>query len=263
MEDRRILALIIAMGVVILGLGGYIGYLKLFPQKEDNHKTTIDNVSVDLNNFYQIGETLERLDSAFNDEHSTFYGYIYSQKKVEVSSMDPALTLYITIQKDMIGSNTERFLIGANVRQEFEKIFGKNATYTPSSLSLGNDYNVFYEPTTENFAYVAPIKNNIYPPSYRTINMKTVLEDDKVIVTRKVFFVEYGGNTQGGIDMTKAIIYKSPDKSTLLGEVQLKNGVYNQKEVLGKYGSKFATFDYTFTLEKDDTYSLYSITASK
>ena len=83
----------------MLGLGGYIGYLKLFPQKEDNHKTTIDNVSVDLNNFYQIGETLERLDSAFNDEHSTFYGYIYSQKKVEVSSMDPALTLYITIQK--------------------------------------------------------------------------------------------------------------------------------------------------------------------
>lgn len=263
MEDRRVVALIVIMGIVIVGLGGYIAYEKFFVKDDNNSKTVIDNVSVDLNYFYQIGETLERLDSAFNDEHSIYYGYAYNQKKMEVSSMDSALALYTTIQKDMVGSATERFLIGADVRQEFENIYGKSLTYSPDSLELGTGYSVYYEPITQNFSYVAPIANNIYRSGYKPINIKTVLTEDSVIITRKVFYVEYGGNSEGGVDMTKAFIYKSPDKNSLIGEVQLKNGIINLKEVIGKFGSKINTYEYTFKLEKDDTYSFYSIELKK
>ncbi len=258
MEDRRVVALIVVMAIIIVGLGGYIAYEKFFPKKEET-KSIINNISVDVNNFYQIGETLERLDSAMNDANSVYYGYLYKQRKLAVSEMDPDLALFLTIQKDMVDSNTERFLIGADVKREFDKLFGKNAVYTPQSLTLGEGYILNYEPTTENFSYIAPIKNNIYPPSYVTTNIKTTLTEENVVVTRKVFYVEYGGNTPGGIDMKTASIYASPAKEKLLGEVQLKNGVINIKEIMGKFSSKFSTYNYTFKVNDDETYSLLSI----
>ena len=85
--------------------------------------------------------------------------------------------------------------------------------------------------------------------------MKTTLTDDLVIVTRKVFFVEYSG--------TNAIIYKDATKSNKLGEVKLNNGEVTLQEVTGKYGSKLNTYDITFKLGSDDIYNFYKIERTK
>ena len=41
--------------------------------------------------------------------------------------------------------------------------------------------------------------------------------------------------------------------------MSLTDGKLNEKELLGKYGSKLKTFKYTFSRKNEQTYNFYSI----
>ena len=83
-----------------------------------------------------------------------------------------------------------------------------------------------------------------------SIRKQHLEEDDKVIVTRKIFYVEYNGN--------EATIYKSSAKEKI-GTVTLSNDEVDASEVVAKYGSKLNTYDYTFIADKSDSYTFYRI----
>ena len=73
-EDKKILITIIVLVLMVLGLGGFIVYDKVLTKKEDSNPiiTTIGEKQIDLNALYQIGNTLDNFDKAFNDSNSAY-----------------------------------------------------------------------------------------------------------------------------------------------------------------------------------------------
>lgn len=257
MENKKSSVLIILLIIMILGLSGYIVYDKfiLSAKEERQYTTVIDDVSIDINKLYRVGETLNKLDKAFSSNDSKYFGYIYNKKELNVKNFDIDAAIYLSINDDLIRSNTEQNISNERVKNKFEKIFGKSLAYTPTNIDLGDNLQVNYDEANKIYRYIASITNNDHKSEYLARNMKTTLTDDLVIITRKVFFVEYSNNT--------ATIYSDSSKQSKLGDIKLKNGEVNLQEVTGKYGSKLGTYEITFKIGSDDEYNLYKIERTK
>ena len=249
---------IIFLILIVLGLGGFIAYDKFFAKKETSNLTTIDNVSIDLNTLYQVGDILNMFDAAYNNLNSNYFGYIYHSKKIEVANFDKGAALFLAAHKEIVGSNTPQVIQGGRVKKNYEKIFGKSLAYEPNHINAGDYYKLAYDATNDKFSYTIPAINNVYTSGYRLNNIKTKLKEDSIVVTRKLYFVEYASNA-GGTDITKANIYTASGKEKKLGEVSLKNGVLSEKEVMSKYSSKLFTFELTFKQSDDGEYHFYKI----
>lgn len=256
-DNRKPLIItIIILIVIIIGLGGFIALDKLvINRKEETKVTTIKNVEIDLNAMHQINNTLNRMDNTFNDINSNFLGYIYNSKKIEAKNFDPLAALFVAMHDDMIPANTNLVLINGLVKKNFESIFGKELAYEPKNIDAGNYYKIIYDEATSNYTYIlSPIDRN-YQPGYVSYNIKTELADGKVIITRKVCYVEYANNSVS--------IYKEANKQQLVGTLRLRNGIIDQSELLGKYASKLNTYVYTFVQNTADNYTFYSIEREK
>ena len=254
---------ILVLLLIIAGMGGYIGFgIYKEKQEEENTITVIDDVSVNLNIFYQIGDTLNKFDSAFNDTNSNYAGYLYNQDRLLASKFDGHAALFAAVYDDLVCNNTTQYILGARVKNNFEKIFGSNLTYAPGNINAGQYYNINYDKNSNTFSYTAQNVNKVYSPGYISKTIKTTLENGQVTVIRKVFYVEYGSNS-GGTDITKAIIYKKSNKQQKIGEVNLINNELNENEVIGKFGSKLLTYKYIFKENKVDDYSFYSLELEK
>ena len=265
-EKKKPNILIIILLVIILGLGGYIAVDKLILSKSEDNTTTvvvIDDVQIDLNAMYQIGDTLNKFDSAFNDPDSSYFGYPYKiEKRLAASKFDNGAALFAAMHDDMTGTNTAQYLIGGNVKKNFEKIFGKNLAYKPASINAGKSYNIIYNDTNGNFSYTAPTTTTMYRNEYIAQNIKTKVEEETIMVVRRVFYVEY--KNSGGADVTQADIYTNDTKSKLIGTISLRNNTISEKEILAKYGSKLGEYVFTFKQNNGmDDYCLYSIEKTK
>jgi len=257
MKDKKGLLIGILL-LIILAMSGYIALDKLVLEKkvveETTKKSSNDNININLNAFYQINNTLNQFDAAFGDANSTYFGYIYKQDKLMAEKFDKTAALYLAIHSDLTFPKTTPYLIGTKVKNRFEKIFGKQLTYTPGNIQAGNSYNITYDPNSGNYVYYYQNNRNDYSPEYLTHTISTKVKDDKIIVTRKAYYVEYANNGNGN-----ATIYKDSDKSVKVGELALRNNVLSEKEVIDKYGSKLNTYEYTFILKTEEDYSFYSI----
>ena len=257
MENKKsYIITIVILVLLVLGLGGFIVYDKILLAKSvDQTKTMIDDVNIDLNSLYQVGDTLNKLDLAFNSSDSTYFGYIYNTKKLKASNFDNGAALYVTIRSDFVESNSIQYLIGGDVKAKFEKIFGKNLKYTASNVSAGGNYKIVYNTDSDTYAYIAPSTHDNYAPGYVSYNTKTKLEEDKIVVSRKVFYVEYSGSS-GSSEITKATIFKDSKKQKVLGTVNLRNNILSEEEVISKYASSMNEYDFTFVLNKGNDYNL-------
>ena len=253
MENKKTIILIVFLVLIILGLGGYIAYDFIKEKEEESNPiTVIDKVSIDLNSLYQIGNTLNSFDNAFNNPNSKYFGYIYNSKKILAKNFDQGAALFSAMYNDLAASNTQQVLMGIQVKSKFEKIFGKNLKYASTSIDGGN-YQITYNADNDTYSYVAPTNNNFYSTGYITKNIQTSLETDKIIVTRKIIYVEYDTNS------SKAILYKDSSKGNKLGELSLRNGELSLNEVIAKYGSRLNTFELTFNESNDNDYNFYQI----
>lgn len=258
-DNKGTIIAIVILVLLVLGLGGFIAYDKFF-QKEDN-TTTINDVNIDLNVFLQVKETLNKLDGAFNDAKSSYCGYLYKDK-LEASKMDMGAALFAAVHNDLIASNTPQFLMEAQVKNDFSKIFGDNLVYQGASINGGEKYKINYDTTTGTYAYLLAPKVNQYESQYVTIDTETKLEKGKIVVTRKVCFVEYS-SADGGTTVNKATIYSDSSKSKVIGTVTLSKGYLSEKELMGKYGSKLNTYKYVFNEKSAEEYNFYSIEREK
>lgn len=250
--DRKpYLITIIILGLLVLGLGGFLVYDKFIVDKTDQDKeTVIDDVSLDLNALYQVGDTLDRFDIAFNKTNSTYFEYLYKNKKLEAKNFDSGAALYASIRKDLVISNTNQKILGGKVKNNMKKMFGTLVTYNATSINAGETFKINYDSATNAYTYTIPLTANDRIPEYISKTTKTRVEKEKIVVTRKIFYVTYSGN--------KATIYKSSNKQRL-GEVTLRNDEVNPDEVVGKFGSRMNTYDYTFIENKADDYTFYRI----
>lgn len=258
-DNKGAIIVIVILVLLVLGLGGFIAYDKFF-QKEDK-TTTINDVKIDLNAFLQVEETLNRLDGAFNDVNSSYCGYIYKDK-LKASGIDMGAALFAAVHNDLIASNTPQFLAEARVKNNFDKIFGDNLAYQANSIDGGDAYKINYDSTTGTYAYALAPKVNQYESRYVTINSETKLEKEKIVVTRKVCFVEYG-SADGGTTVNKATIYSDSSKSKVIGEITLNKSYLSEKEIMAKYGSKLNTYKYVFNEKSAEEYNFYSIEREK
>ena len=256
-ENKKPIIIIIVLIVITLGLTGYIVYDHFFakPQEEKQYTTVIDDVSIDINKLYEVGEILDTFDKAFGTSDTKYLGYIYNSKTIEVKDFDKNAALYASIYDKLIRSNTDQTIENSRIKNKYESIFGRLLEYKPNGLDLGNNIKITYDNTNKVYKYKASIINNDHKSEYLARNIKTTLKDDEVIVTRKIFYVEYSN--------TNAIIYTNSSKSNKVGEVTLKNGEVNLKEVTGKYGSRLNTYDVTFKLGDNDEYNFYKIERTK
>ncbi len=255
-EKKGTIIIIIILLLIIVGLGGYIAYDRLISKKEDEEiLTKIDDVSIDLNAFYQISETLTKLDKAFNDPKSNYFAYIYNQKKLEAKNFDLGAAIYTSIRSDFKEVNMLLSIPEPIAKSNFTRIFGNNLKYEPIQVNSTDYLKIAYNTTTLAYDYIAATDTNIYPSEYMALNAKTTLKGDKVIITRKIVFVDY--EIEPGTTLASSInLYKDETKTKKIGELVLKNGKANQREILSKYGSKLNTFNYTFEQNTSTEYSL-------
>ena len=169
---------------------------------------------------------------------------------------DKNVAIYASIYPSLVRSNTEQTISNEIVKNRYEKIFGKSLKYKPNNkLDFGENINITYDETNKVYKYTASITNNDHKSEYLARNMKTKLKDDLVVITRKVFYVEYSG--------ISAIIFTDSSKTNRIGTVKLQDGEVSLEEVTGKYGSKLNTYEVTFKLGSKDEYNFYKIERTK
>lgn len=254
MENKKgLIITIIVLIFISLAAVGYIVYDKFLNSNTENQEyiTVINDVSIDVNKLYRVGEILEKFDRAFSTNDSKYLGYIYNNKIIEVSDFNKDAAIYVSLYSDLVRSNTEQTISNEIVKNRYESIFGKKLEYKPTDLELGDNIKIEYDASTNAYNYTASITNNEHKNGYLARNMKTRLKDDLVIITRKVFYVEYSNSS--------ATIYTNSTKSTKVGTVKLQNGEVSLEEVTGKYGSKLNTYEFTFKLGSKDEYNFYKI----
>lgn len=257
-ENKKFIITIVILVFIILGLGGFIYYDKFYKTKtEEKTITTIDDVDIDLNSLYLVGDTLEKFDKAFNDKNSTYFGYIYKDR-LFASKFDQKAALYAAIYDELIGINSPQTIIGEDIKNNYETIFGKNLAYKADDLNAGQYFNMAYDAVSDKYTYTAPTVREVYSPTFMEVNISTSLTENSILVRRKVFYVEYLNNSSG-TDISEAAIYTSSDKKKHIATIPLRNGVLNKKEVISKYSSRLNTYKYTFNQENDGSYTFYSI----
>lgn len=258
--NKKAIITIIILVLLVLGLGGYLAYDKIYLKffDEESAKTTINDVTLDVNDLFDIGTVLNKIDNAYGDSNSTYFGYIYElPKRVnKISELGTDELVYVAIHDEIIYSSAEQKLPEATVKNNMNKMFGSYAKFTPSSITAGTSYIFNYDEAIKAYKYTIPTPNDFYAPTYITKNTSTSVEDGQIIVTRKVFYVEYEAAGDGTYN--RANIYKSSDKKDKLITLSLKNGVLSIDEVFAKTSSKMNTYIYTFE-EDVNGYKLYKI----
>lgn len=258
--NKKVVITIVILVLLVLGLGGYLAYDKIYLKffNEESTKTTINEVSLDVNDLFEVGVALNKLDNAYGDSNSTYFGYIYELKKRvnKVSELGQNELTYAAIHNEIIKSGLGQKLSDTKVKNNMNELFGSNSKYKPTSIVAGTSYIFNYDDVTKSYIYAIPAPTTIYSPTYIVRNISTSVEDGKIIITRKAFYVEYEQSGDG--TYTSATIYKSKNKSNKLITLSLKNGLLSVDEVFAKTSSKMNTYIYTFT-EDVGGYKLYQI----
>ena len=114
---------IIILLLIVIALAGFIAFSVMkHIEQEEKKATMLNGINIDLNAFYQVSETLERFDKAFNNPKSLYLGYIYTSKRLEAPKFDLGAAIYASMILDMAGTNLEvQFLPEPLVKSNFSK----------------------------------------------------------------------------------------------------------------------------------------------
>ena len=270
MEGKKGLTIaIVVLVFIVLCLISYIAFDFMQDKKREEAKTTkIENTEIDLNSFYNISYTLDSFDKAFNNPRSLYVGYIYTNKKIKAEKFDMGAAIYASMIQDMTVSSppVPYYIPEEKVKFNFNKIFGKELSYKMDQVQSGEVYKVAFYDNPQSppvrYDYFAPVEDNVYSERYMAINYRTTLDEDKIVVNRRVCYLEFVPAANGK-DYEKVKIYTDHHKNNYIGELELSNGYINGNVIVGKFGSKLKRYDYTFVHEKGTTYSFSSIEAVK
>ena len=260
MENKKgYIITIIVMFLIIVGLGGFIALERsVLKKSESSTITTIGENEINLNSFYQVADIMNKFDNAFNDNNSKYVGYPYSEKKITAEKFDFDAALFLSTYSELFATNTEQTIPEGKIKSNFETIFGNNLKYESKSINAGDTYKITYSKDNANYTYTLAPTKAPYTSGYVAKNINTKLEEEKIVVTRKVFYVEYE-QTLDNTTPTVATIYKDASKAQRIGQVNLRKGVLSDSEILAKFSSKMNTYNMIFKHVKDAEYNFYMI----
>ena len=262
-SNKKWVITIILLIVIILGLSGYIAIDKLLANKNSVKTTQVGEVSIDLGVFSEIDETIAKMNRAFNNSESTYFGYLYSDEEITKNTFAKDARLYLAIYDSLYNTTDGQTIPGGIVKTNFESIFGKKVSYSAKKIEIGKDTTIDYDKATDTYTcnYKTPIKYDVFAPRFFEKSVETLVEEEQITIKRKVFYVEYVA--EDGKDINKAKIYKDKDKKTLVATMNLKNNSISVDEVIGKYGTRFSTYTYTFKETAVNEYEFYSVEKTK
>lgn len=257
---KKLVLFILFLFLIIFGLAGYIAYDKIY--LENNGKkvvTKIGEKDIDLNNFIEINETLSKLDRAFNDSNSSYYGYIYNNKELRINKFDEKAALYLILYDYLNNYRNEQTINGKIVEKDFKKIFNNNLEYKASDVKIKDDIFITYNPNNNTYSYNYDINKELYSPEYKVKNISTTIEEESIVIKRKIFYVEYEKNNSSII----ANIYDGKDKKSLITKKTLNGNELNIEEIVAKYGYRIHTYKYIFEEKNYNDYYLSKIILEK
>ena len=258
-SKKPIIIAFIILSIIIILLVGYVVIDRMYFHKEEEKNTlVIGNVDLDVSSFYNIEDTLNNFDYAFNYENSSYYGYIYKSKKLLAEDFDKTATIYAALRGRIINSAEALYIPEIDVKDKFDKMFGKNASYEPQNIPAGEKYIINYEQEAKRYAYIAYEKTDMYKSGLKAINTQTKIEDNKITITRKIAYIEYIPEADGSVISAK--VYGDIEKKNYVGKISVNKKAPDQDEIIGKFGSKLNTYNLVFKQNsKNNNYNFYSI----
>ena len=241
--------LVILLFVISLSLGGYIVYLKLFTKevKTVTKETSeaLEQVQLEGGSLLEVEDIINTFEYAYNDSFSNYFGYIYSSDKIDASNFDAGAALFACLYPDLEESPNVSYVANNTVRTRYKSIFGEEAKYTPKNVSAGVGYDINYDPINKYFAYQRVSAGGYFYPTYVTFNDTTSISSEKVIITKRVAYLEYS------TDHTTINVFSDKDKDDQLGVIGVSEGSFDLNEITAKFKSSLAQYKYVFVKDKD------------
>lgn len=255
---------IVILILIVLGLGGYIVYDKIInkPEEKNEKLTIINDVEINLNALYNVRDKMQILNYTFDNPQSPYFGALNNIKKLETSKMDMGLALYLSLLPEMKVNTTLIYVPEEIVKDNFKKLFNDQLSYNVSTIKANNFYSFDYNQTTGLYAYYTNLSFDRNLAKYISLNEKTEIKSDEIIVTQKKVFIEYINISPKSLANSINLYYDN-SKAKNIGKLTLKNGIISEKELLSKFGSKMKTYQYTFKEKNETEYYLQKIETIK
>ena len=258
------IVIIIILILLVLGLEGFIIYDKIINKAEEKNEklTKINDVEINLNVLYNIRDKMQLLDYAFDNPQSPYFGTLNNIKKIEASKIDIGLALYLSLLPEMKENKILAYVPEEIIKNNFKKLFNDQLTYNVSVINANNFYAFDYNQSTGLYAYYTNLSFDRNLAKYISLNEKTEIKSDEIIVTQKKVFIEYTNISPKSL-ATSINLYYDNSKAKNIGKLTLKNGIISEKELLSKFGSKMKTYQYTFKEKNETEYYLQKIETIK
>ena len=264
MENKKGNIIIIILILLVLGLGSFIVYDKIINKpKEKNEKLTkIDDIEINLNALYNVRDKMQLMDYTFDNSQSPYFGALNNIKKIEASKIDIGLALYLSLLPEMKENKILAYVPEEIIKNNFKKLFNDQLTYNVSVINANNFYAFDYNQSTGLYAYYTNLSFDRNLAKYISLNEKTEIKNDEIIITQKKVFIEYTNISPKSL-ATSINLYYDNSKAKNIGKLTLKNGIISEKELLSKFGSKMKTYQYTFKEKNETEYYLQKIETIK
>ena len=264
MENKKGNIIIIILILLVLGLGSFIVYDKIINKpKEKNEKLTkIDDIEINLNALYNVRDKMQLMDYTFDNSQSPYFGALNNIKKIEASKIDIGLALYLSLLPEMKENKILAYVPEEIIKNNFKKLFNDQLTYNVSVINANNFYAFDYNQSTGLYAYYTNLSFDRNLAKYISLNEKTEIKNDEIVVTQKKVFIEYTNISPKSL-ATSINLYYDNSKAKNIGKLTLKNGIISEKELLSKFGSKMKTYQYTFKEKNETEYYLQKIETIK
>jgi len=264
MENKKGNIIIIILILLVLGLGSFIVYDKLIakPEEKNEKLTKIDDIEINLNALYNVRDKMQLMDYTFDNSQSPYFGALNNIKKIEASKIDIGLALYLSLLPEMKENKILAYVPEEIIKNNFKKLFNDQLTYNVSVINANNFYAFDYNQSTGLYAYYTNLSFDRNLAKYISLNEKTEIKNDEIIVTQKKVFIEYTNISPKSL-ATSINLYYDNSKAKNIGKLTLKNGIISEKELLSKFGSKMKTYQYTFKEKNETEYYLQKIETIK
>ena len=250
MKDKK--NLIIFVLIIIIAI--LIGLLICNNKKEKVVEEVDKNIDFNLEGYYQIGEDLKLFDSAFNDSYSDYFGYLYKSDSLDAKDFDIKAALYLALYSELNHDGETNYINSEIVKSNFYKVFGNDLEYKPMSFEAGRVFEFNYNEATGFYEINSPGVGGVYFPEIHSKNDYSTETEDSVVVSRKMFYLEYVSNNSG-TDLTKIDIYKNIDKKDKVGTMTLSDSGVDEEKIFKKYKDKLDSYKLTF--KKNDSGEFY------
>ena len=130
------------------------------------------------------------------------------------------------------------------------------------SFEAGRVFKFNYNEESNSYEFNSPGVGGVYFPEIHLKNISSVATEDSVIISRKMFYLEYVSNNSG-TDLTKVDIYKNIDKKEKIGTMTINEQGVDEEKIFKKYNDKLDIYNFTFTKSDDGNYYFNKVEREK